>query len=86
MVAAESTDLDEVGAEGDERAVGLGVDVGEAEVEDHLVMVWLISGVAKLHAAVCQDFSKKLNDGEKWWKLIIIARYPLQNFHVYLFH
>ena len=39
MVAAESTDLDEVGAEGDERAVGLGVDVGEAEVEDHLVMV-----------------------------------------------
>ena len=39
MVAAESPDLDEVGAEGDECAVGLGFDVGEAEVEDHLVMV-----------------------------------------------
>ena len=38
MVAAESPDLDEVGAEGDECAVGLGFDVGEAEVEDHLVM------------------------------------------------
>ena len=48
MVAAESPDLDEVGAEGDECAVGLGLDVGEAEVEDHLVMAWLmISGVAK---------------------------------------
>ena len=28
-----------VGAEGDECAVGVGFDVGEAEVEDHLVMV-----------------------------------------------
>ena len=31
-------DLDEVGAEGDECAVGLGLDVGEAEVEAHLLM------------------------------------------------